>query len=368
MEYTLDTWTSIFLIAAVQGLFLSILLFSSRNRSKIFLGILVFLFSFTLIEYVLFWTGYRFIFPHLNRISEPLFFLYGPIIYFYSLSLKKNESIKKTSILIHLFPFLISFFMMTPYYLLDGGVKIQYMTQRVQLSNTTWFFYQLKPWIQIVSMTLYTILSFKKVKSIESVNHQKEAPKKILILFSGFIISFASYYVMILTAGYLRNYDYAISISMSVFIYGIGYLAFNNKLITKKEESSKKYQNTYIKKEEIDLISNRLIYLMESEKLYLQRDLSLNQLASATNTSKHILSQVLNDGLNTKFSDFINKHRINEAKELILKKNQELSISGIAIESGFNNKTSFNTAFKKFTGYTPTQYLDRNLHKAVNSD
>ncbi len=366
MEYSLDTWTSIFLVAAAQGFFLALILFIRKNLSTAILGILVLLFSVTLIEYVLFWTGYRFVFPHLNRISEPFFFLFGPLIYFYAKSLSKDNKLNSYSALAHLIPFIISFLLILPYYVLDAQVKIQYMTQQFQISETRMFLIRIIPWTQILSMGVYTILAYSKIGINKSENTKIKPAYKILFLFSGFIFSFSSYYFMILTAGYLVTYDYLISISMSVFIYGIGYLGYKNNLIVESEAD--KYQNSNLKQEEIECVSRKLNELMQREKLYLQRDLNLEKLALAANTSKHILSQILNEEIGTKFSDFVNTYRVNEAKELILKRNKELSISGIALESGFNNKTSFNTAFKKFTGHTPTQFLENDRMKTVNSD
>ncbi len=366
MEHSLDTWTSIFLVAAAQGFFLSFILFIRKSLPTAILGILVLLFSVTLIEYVLFWTGYRFVFPHLNRISEPFFFLFGPLIFFYAKSLSKDLKLNSYSVLSHLIPFIVSFLLILPYYVLDAQVKIQYMTQQFQVSQTTMFMIRTIPWTQILSMGVYTILAYSKIRISKVENTKIKPAHKILFLFLGFIFSFSSYYVMILTAGYLVTYDYLISISMSVFIYGIGYLGYKNNLIVEPETD--KYQNSNLKQDEIECVSRKLTELMEREKIYLQRDLSLEKLALAVDTSKHILSQILNEELGTRFSDFINSHRVNEAKELILKRNKELSISGIALESGFNNKTSFNTAFKKFTGHTPTQFLEKKGSKAVNSD
>lgn len=55
------------------------------------------------------------------------------------------------------------------------------------------------------------------------------------------------------------------------------------------------------------------------------------------------------------FCDFINSYRVEEAKKILLKKNN-LSIEGIGYEVGFKAKTTFYTSFKKFTGKPPTKY------------
>ncbi len=220
------------------------------------------------------------------------------------------------------------------------------------------YFFIAKPWLQAVSMICYLGWSWRFIVKNNLGSNKKL--RMVLYLFSGFVIAFTSYYIMIYTAGYLRNYDYAISVAMTLFIYAIGYLGYKNEFDKEKKSVSKKYQNSALSIKEMKAISNSLIEKMDSEQLYLQRDLNLEKLAESVNTSKHNLSQVLNNEVGKKFSDFINEYRIKEAKNLILNRSEELSISGIAREAGFNNKTSFNTAFKKFTGLTPSQYLKKN--------
>lgn len=66
------------------------------------------------------------------------------------------------------------------------------------------------------------------------------------------------------------------------------------------------------------------------------------------------------------FFDFINSHRITEAKKrLISSQYKHLSIEGIAFDVGFKTKTSFNTAFNKFVGTTPSKFRARQLGDLV---
>lgn len=358
MEYSFDTWTSLFLLASAQGVFLAIILITSKNQSKLILGILSLLFSITLIEYVFFWTGYRYVFPHLNRVSDPYFFLFGPLIFFYSRSQIERVQVKSAKNWIHLIPFILLLLIILPYYFLGADEKIRLSITGFRRTAATQYFFIAKPWLQSFSMICYLVVSMRFLSKVNLSNNK--ILKIVLYLFAGFVIAYTSYYIMIVTTGYLREYDYTISIAMAVFIYSIGYLGYKNELDKEKKISPEKYQNSSLSKEEIRAISIDLIKKMKAEKLYLQRNLNLEKLAESVNTSKHNLSQVLNDEIGKKFSDFINEYRIKEAKNLILNKSEELSISGIAQEAGFNNKTSFNVAFKKFTGLTPTQFLKEN--------
>ena len=102
----------------------------------------------------------------------------------------------------------------------------------------------------------------------------------------------------------------------------------------------------------------RLRQLLETEKVYLEADLSLPALAQRVGLSTHELSYVLNEGFGVNFFQFINAYRVAEAQRLLASpRHQHLSIVGIAFEAGFSSKTTFNTTFKKTTGLTPSQFL-----------
>src|SRR5690242_16544802 len=96
MQPSFDTWTSIFLFASIQGLFVSIILFFVKKENRYanrLLATIVFLFSVTLFEYVFFWTRYIIFFPHLLSISAGFALLYGPLLYFYFRYAAESEKI-----------------------------------------------------------------------------------------------------------------------------------------------------------------------------------------------------------------------------------------------------------------------------------
>jgi len=112
--------------------------------------------------------------------------------------------------------------------------------------------------------------------------------------------------------------------------------------------------------EQLTNIKNRLISLMEEEKIFLNNELNLPQLAKSMEVSSHDLSYAMNHGFNKNFFEFINAYRVNEAKKLMLSdKYKQLNILGIAYSSGFNSKTTFNISFKKETMLSPTQFIQQ---------
>jgi AraC-like DNA-binding protein len=94
---------------------------------------------------------------------------------------------------------------------------------------------------------------------------------------------------------------------------------------------------------------------LESQKLYLDSQLTLSGLAEATGLSRHHLSEVLNKHAGKNFYEFINAYRIADVCER-LRQNSTEKVLDIAFEAGFSSKSTFNTIFKQFTGQTPTQY------------
>ena len=100
--------------------------------------------------------------------------------------------------------------------------------------------------------------------------------------------------------------------------------------------------------------------VVQAQRLYLNPDLTLSDLSKATRVPAHQLSQVFSRALRRSFKAYINELRVAEAKDRILTRDaQRLTLLGVAMECGFNSKSAFNTAFKKNTGLTPSQYRKR---------
>jgi AraC-like DNA-binding protein len=105
-------------------------------------------------------------------------------------------------------------------------------------------------------------------------------------------------------------------------------------------------------------IDRKLLNFMKEEKPYLDNQLSLRQLAEDLEVNTNYLSQVINERHEKNFFEFINAYRVTELKEKLEDpQNRQFTILSLAFDCGFNSKTTFNTAFKRITGCTPSQYL-----------
>ncbi|MEM6641329.1 MAG: helix-turn-helix domain-containing protein, partial [Bacteroidota bacterium] len=118
-----------------------------------------------------------------------------------------------------------------------------------------------------------------------------------------------------------------------------------------------KYKKSTLTPEIKVAVIDKLEEVMEANHFYRDDGASLSKLADLLGVTNHHLSQVLNDSLKISFQDLLARFRIREACKLLrAESNEQLKIETVANMVGYNSKSSFNTAFKKRTGLTPSDY------------
>lgn len=111
------------------------------------------------------------------------------------------------------------------------------------------------------------------------------------------------------------------------------------------------------------LIFDRLTHYFEQEKPYLNPSLKIKEVANKLEISVHELSRIINQQGSMHFFDFVNSYRVKHSTNLLAlpEHSNTYTLETIAFESGFNNRTSFNNAFKKFTSTTPSTFRKQSL-------
>lgn len=152
---------------------------------------------------------------------------------------------------------------------------------------------------------------------------------------------------------------------MTLTIYAIGYAALRTPelfLGGLHRRKGPKYQGSALNDADTFRYQNRLLRLMESQRPFRDSELRLDDLASLLGIPPHQLSQVINQRFEQNFNDFINRYRVEEAKRLLADPARvNETVLSLAYEAGFNNKTSFNYAFKKHVEMTPSRFRSRVL-------
>lgn len=119
----------------------------------------------------------------------------------------------------------------------------------------------------------------------------------------------------------------------------------------------KRYAKSGLSASQMNGVKQQLEALMQVDKIYLQPNLTLPELADKMNCSVNHLSQVINAGFGVSFFDYLNKYRIGEAMHLLDPQDpRQPTVLSVALQVGFNSTSTFYVAFKKVTGKTPAQY------------
>lgn len=156
---------------------------------------------------------------------------------------------------------------------------------------------------------------------------------------------------------FFASFQYFItgSIAFSLLFYSFSaYFFFHKKSTSAIFKKSNKNKPT-IDNQKTDRLIGQLKTLMEVEKPYTNPDLKSADIAQQLSLSTHELSRLINEHLDKTFTDFINEYRVEEAKHLITI-NSRYTLEAIGNQSGFNSKSAFYKAFKKFHGTTPGKF------------
>ena len=110
-----------------------------------------------------------------------------------------------------------------------------------------------------------------------------------------------------------------------------------------------------LKDSDMEDLKERLCNVLEREKLYLNPDIRVSDLAERLYTNKSYLAQTIKIKLNKNFCQLVHYYRVREAMRLYAH-DPDLTITQLCRRVGFNSMTTFNTAFGRNTGYTPAEW------------
>jgi AraC-like DNA-binding protein len=220
----------------------------------------------------------------------------------------------------------------------------------------------------IIRLSMYR----KQLKDLFASNEQRELGWLSWILFiitSTWILAFASLMSTFIQDNSLFGYRFG-AILLLILVWTLAYWGLRQKPGFEgryKSEvfdmpapenvdsaESKKYERSALNIEQALRIADKVNKTMEQEQLHLDPNLSLHKLARHVAISPNYISQTLNETMKTNFFDFVNKWRIETAKPKIIA--NEDTVLNIAMDVGFNARSSFYKVFKKETGKTPTEF------------
>lgn len=172
---------------------------------------------------------------------------------------------------------------------------------------------------------------------------------QLLIQFSGFALELTTFAL---------EFSMAAMLSLSIHLVSYHKLRSTSARVKENSVPLNKYRTSSLTPKALQELAVQLDTILLQEKPYLDRQFRLAKLATSSGIPAHQLSQVINEVMHTNFNDWINSYRIEEAKaRLVDPAFKHYSILAIALDCGFQHKSTFNRAFKKATGKTPSAYM-----------
>lgn len=362
------------LVIVFVALLLAVFLFTVKTKNKVSNRLMgVYFVIFAVHISVFFYAKYIELPLVINMLRDQIAFLSSPLLFLYVVSSVYSDFKLQPKHLLHLIPFAIEILIYVPgFYAVSEEERIIFTDNfhsnpEVKFSSIYGF---------VVSI-VYLLLIFRTLKKyklllLESYSNNNNFNYKWLYqltLLLSFIFIFSS-------AKQIYKYvgDDIEVLNMMRIILTLLLLGFLSWIVLKsmyypelfrsidtKHLLVKKLIETSPNKQTSDdkfvIQIEKLQKYMETEEPYLDSSLTIHKLANQLNLPFKDISILINHHIGKHFFDFINEYRIKKAIALLENPlNEKLTILEILYDVGFNSKSPFNTAFKKHTGFTPTQY------------
>ena len=400
MRFEFGFYSSLLLIPFSQGIIYSILLlikaFQNNNRSNYWLSLFIFLCSLYIAPWMLGFAGWYDNQPYRDILFYTPFqhlFLIGPIIFFYTQSLLNPNFKLSLKNSIHFLPGIVYIFYILFMWVYDKFIFQDYFFYENRMDKDFDNWYQKAG---LVSMLLYFIVTIRYYNLYKKLMFQVVSYADTL-LFKWIKTYLYAFLIMLLLpivfdsitlikpelASYQGSWWFYLF--FSIIMYYIAITGYSNPIIAKipfkisvfdKQplvlliENKNHYTEEVIDvtheafeeklMPELENWKQKIETLVVEYKLYQNPELTLNDLAQKLETHAATISKTINQGFHLNFNDFINQYRIEAVKKAFdIGEYKKSTLLGIAFDAGFNSKATFNRAFKKSTGFSPKEYIEK---------
>lgn len=305
--------------------------------------------------------------PHLAGAQLPLRMLLAPALFFYTCSLIKVPKVNVRSMGYAISGPLAMVVVMLPFLTISAEDKLALVLPATRdadlflLAKATCFAAMI---LFIVYVAIYLAFALRlqrrhRVHMMELYSNLEQRSldwlKVMLLIWGGAWALYAINEALWIFDLHVAGLGIALVAIETCALIAFAHLALNQAAYAGElkpvDSQPTKARKTHLDSERMQRIAERLKGSMLQDKLYAESDLSLRRLAEVSQTTENHLSETFSQFLQTNFFNFVNEYRISEAKRLLSA--TDASITTIAVEVGFNSRSTFNSAFKKETGITP---------------
>ncbi len=354
------------IISAIHGFAFGAFLFkrnSKENKAITFLNAMIIVIALNNLQSWLLAKEISF----LNYIQIPWHFLIAPFFYTFLVNYLKIEKTFLNIIKVVLPLFIVSILLQITYFYFTKDTKTAFEYHFLYEKYTS--FEEAISFIISLNIFFYCfhIIKYKRNLFLNILSYDNLKWINNFIILAG--VSYILWAFALSLKFYLNFKDfiiffYPLRIMTTILIYWLGYeLVFILRQV--EERKSIRKANSNNTEQEITNYSKKFERVKDyivNNRRYLDNALSLETLSKELQISNSQLSKIINEQTSQNFNHLINGFRIDFSKKILLDPNyNNYTITSIALESGFNSKSTFYNAFKKHTGVTPTQFKEKNV-------
>lgn len=361
----------------------SLFIIQSNKQANKYLAALVLVCVGTLFHNFLIATGIYNQKPQLYFLPVILSLGIGPLLYLFINRLIFLKPVSRKSIFLHLLPLLIQFLFYSICFLQNANTKYEIYSGYYQT-----FINPAQILSTYISVAVYIYMSFKEITYYkQQLNDFYSNTDKIELQWLKKLLYVFMFYYILAIVFILISYSFNISQNYfpsdfirCIIVFTIAVYAVNQTTLSRVQQNiqtiiadplnniieiNEKERDYVETKEEVKIekpkeinseLLSKIVETVEADKLYLNEELTIADLAKKLGYSTKTISYTINNGLQKSVSLFINEYRVNLFKERKSSgKYEHLSIMGLAYDCGFNSKSTFNRIYKEITGFAPKE-------------
>lgn len=303
---------------------------------------------------------------------------FGPFLFLYTKYLLYRRWFFKNRDFLHFVPFIVFTFLYFSFF----REKLSFDTHKLLLTDGYVVARLLYSFAFLGSVSYYTFLTLqilqrhrKRLQDRFSFLSESNELNWLYVLTAIFSLTYFVYFALglynVVTNQAYFDIAYTSDIFLTILAFSVSYFGIKQPYLFKvvpeeKEdfnesregnEQKEKYKNSNLSEEQKEEYIEHIYSFMQTERPFLNAELTVQDLSKQLNISRHHLTEILNNDIGKNFFTFVNEYRVEEVKRRLLDERFEhLTIVAIAFESGFNSKSTFNSIFKQNTGSTPSQW------------
>lgn len=362
-----------------------------RSYADFLLSFVVLFFAWNVILYLLLHYKLMIEVSYFFKTAAPFAFAIPSLSYLYTRAVLFNEKSFQFKDLIHYVPFILVFVNYLPFYLLPMNEKREVVNQILKNMDLSYTYQagiipeKITNGLRIVQLMIYLIFQwrlifkYKKNNTVLQFENQIKEILKWLKIFTWFCTSYVVAFLIIIILFVLNNSLFyhtgfinqlpLIFYSVSFFIVSsyllvhpiimdglpfIKYKEIETNILTEEHSKVPFFESDY------SVQIEKIKQYFDIEKPYLNKQLTLSQVAVALDLPIREVSYIINNYYNNRFTDYVNNHRIQYVIDKMSSAYLDnYTIESLALEAGFISKSGFYKSFKKLYNTTPSEYFNR---------